>query len=369
MALPSQAVTVNVLYLKIKQDEVATLSNLNKTPDDLGIQGAMLAVSDNNTTGAFMDYEFDLQVSVHDDTEGAITALSTSRAPYVVLDMSAEDIAQVMPGMGSKLAFNIRAYDDELRRKACQPRLLHTLPSYAMRADALLQLLVEKRWKTIVLIEGAQTDDAAFAAAIRNSTKKFGMKIKYDVPWVFDEDLRRAASAEVPLFTQKFGDYDAMIVADELNDFARYLSYNTWQARPVFGADGLMAKAWSAVMEQWGAAQLQSRFEKQAGRDMQDVDYAAWAALRAIDEASIRTSFVDDKVYEYLLGDDFTLAGFKGRPLSFRKWNGQMRQPIGLVTATAVVTMAPLEGFLHASNELDSLGIDETQNTCTAFGG
>ena len=101
---------------------------------------------------------------------------------------------------------------------------------------------------------------------------------------------------------------------------------------------------------------------------MQDVDYAAWAALRAVDEAQLRTNFADiDGIRTYLL-DGIELAGFKGRPLSFRNWNGQMRQPVGLTHASALVAMAPLEGFLHARNELDSLGADAPKSQCTAFG-
>ena len=71
--------------------------------------------------------------------------------------------------------------------------------------------------------------------------------------------------------------YDALLVADEVHDFGRYVLYNTWQARPVAGSEGLSAVTWSPVIEQWGAAQLQSRFEETAGRGMQPQDYAAWA--------------------------------------------------------------------------------------------
>ena len=68
--------------------------------------------------------------------------------------------------------------------------------------------------------------------------------------------------------------------------------------------------------------------------------------------------------------NEFELAGFKGRKLTFRTWNGQLRQPIPLVTPRAVVALAPLEGFLHQSNELDTLGCRQAFETkCTAFGG
>ena len=61
------------------------------------------------------------------------------------------------------------------------------------------------------------------------------------------------------------------------------------------------------------------------------------------------------------------LGGFKGRPLTYRGWNGQLRQPIAIAHPRALVAQAPLEGFLHQTNELDSLGLDRPESTCEAF--
>jgi ABC transporter substrate binding protein (PQQ-dependent alcohol dehydrogenase system) len=58
------------------------------------------------------------------------------------------------------------------------------------------------------------------------------------------------------------------------------------------------------------------------------------------------------------------LDGFKGYQLDFRPWNNQLRQPIFLTTYDWVVARAPLEGFLHQTNNLETLGLDETENEC-----
>ena len=164
--------------------------------------------------------------------------------------------------------------------------------------------------------------------------------------------MRRNASQEVPLFTQDFGDYDALILADEVHDFGRYILYNTWQARPIVGSEGLTALGWSPVIEQWGAAQLQSRFGEAYARAMTSQDYAAWAAVRTLGEALTRTNATDlETLRTYILSKDFELAGFKGRPLTYRKWNGQLRQPIAVAHPRALVAQAPLEGFLHQVND------------------
>lgn len=359
---------IPVLYLQIAQPERPTLSNLDPVPDDLGIKGAALGVKDNNTTGSFMGYQFDLKILQfgEDEVGTAQKALQESDAAYVLLDMSAKQQLAVIDNH-SRLFFNIRAQDVSLRNTSCRGNLLHTIPSYAMRSDALMQFLIKKKWNRLSLLEGNNDEDAAFAQALRRSAKKYQLKIKHDAKWLLDGDLRRQAAAEVPLLTQKFGDYDVLLVADEWNDFARYLRYNTWQPRPIFGGDGLQSLAWSQVFEQWGAAQLQSRFNGLAKRPMQDEDYAAWIALRAIDEVNIKTQFAELADQQAYLLKDAELAGFKGRPLSFRNWNGQLRQPIGLAHQSALVAMTPLEGFLHSRNELDGLGYDKAESSCNAF--
>ena len=60
-----------------------------------------------------------------------------------------------------------------------------------------------------------------------------------------------------------------------------------------------------------------------------------------------------------MLGGEFALAGFKGVPLSFRLWDGQLRQPVLLATERSLVAVAPIDGFLHQKNALDTLGFDQ----------
>ncbi|MCK5624155.1 MAG: amino acid ABC transporter substrate-binding protein, partial [Alphaproteobacteria bacterium] len=55
---------------------------------------------------------------------------------------------------------------------------------------------------------------------------------------------------------------------------------------------------------------------------------------------------------------------YKGNPASFRPWNNQLRQPILLHTHNAVAARAPLDGFLHRRDVLDTLGIDEPESKC-----
>ncbi len=362
-----------VTYLSARPAPPPTLSNLDPVPEDLGRAGAELARADNATTGRFLNHHYALEtvtVSPENGAEAARSALAIS--PYLIIDAAPDLLLQIadLPEAKGAMLFNVGAPDPALRSAQCRSNVLHTAASYAMRADALSQFLVSKRWGKTALIAGPAPQDQAFAAAIEASLAKFGLRAGKRADWSADADMRRTASQEVPLFTQGLGDHDVLIVADEANDFARYVVYNTWLARPVAGSVGLRPSAWGRVVEQWGAAQLQSRFRDLAGRDMQPRDYAAWAAMRSLGEAMTRMNSAQiETLRAYILSDKFELAGFKGRPLSYRAWNGQLRQPIPLLHDDAVVANAPLDGFLHQNNELDSLGLDRPESACTAFEG
>jgi ABC transporter substrate binding protein (PQQ-dependent alcohol dehydrogenase system) len=98
---------------------------------------------------------------------------------------------------------------------------------------------------------------------------------------------------------------------------------------------------------------------------MTDRDYTAWMAVRAIGEAATRTQSIDpDAISNYMRGGHLELAGYKGATLSFRSWDGQLRQPVLLADARALVSVSPQPGFLHQSSELDTLGIDKPETKC-----
>ena len=350
------------------------LSNLIAPPPDLGVAGARVALSDIATTGRFLGHEYRLNetiVAPDDDFLAAARAALADGARLLVVKAPPADLLALadLPDAAGAVIFNTAAPDDSLRGDDCRANVLHTTPSLSMRADALSQFALKKQWTDLAMVHGPNPEDAAFADAIRASLTKFGIGLKGEADWKFDADMRRVASAEVPLFTQDLPEHDMLIVADERGDFGRYIAYNTWLARPLAGSEGIMPRGWSPVVENWGAAQLQGRFRDAAHRDMLVQDFGAWAAVAAIGEAVTRAGTADPgALRDYILSDQFRLAGFLGTPLSFRGWDGQMRQPIPLVTERAVVNVAPLEGFLHQRSELDTLGTDLPTTTCTKFG-
>jgi ABC transporter substrate binding protein (PQQ-dependent alcohol dehydrogenase system) len=365
----SDGIAVQIQYFEVKRVVRPTLSNIMRPAPDRGLQGAILGLKDNNSTGRFLKHDYRLTthiVPATADWKAAARKGLADTGSFVVINAPAQVIRFMAgnPSAKSKVLINAGSGDDELRRTLCAPNLFHTLPSRAMRADALLQFLVKRRWRRLFLVSGRRAGDVKFAASIKRAITKFRARLVAEKTWLADADLRRNAAREAPQFTQG-PEYDALIVADESKDFGQYLLYNTWLPRPVAGSHGLQAVAWSSVVEQWGAAQLQRRFRKVAKRGMTGLDYAAWAAVRSIGEAVTRLESADaTAVRDFLRSDKFALAGFKGRKLSFRAWNGQLRQPIPLVHETAVVAVAPIAGYLHRRTEMDTLGFDRRETDC-----
>ena len=61
---------------------------------------------------------------------------------------------------------------------------------------------------------------------------------------------------------------------------------------------------------------------------------------------------------------DAELDGSKGVVMSFRPWDGQLRQPLLLGDGAGVAALAPAEGVLHPKNTLDTLGVDAPEKLC-----
>lgn len=378
LAAPAQAadtLTLRIGWLEAQVARPPVLSNLDPAPEDLGLAGARLGRADDASAGRFLGQAFELSESVVPPGGDALAAARTALADASLLVVSAPAATLTaiadLPEAKGALIFNAAAPDDALRGEGCRANVLHAIPSLAMRADALMQFLAARRWTDLAMIEGTHPQDRAWAEAMARAAGKFRLKLRGRETWDHaSADIRRLAGQEAPLFTQGLPDHDVLLVADELGDFARWMMFNTWIPRPMAGSEGLVPSAWTPQAEQWGASQLQSRFRKLAGRDMRPEDYAAWAALRALGEAATRARSAEPAALRaYLLSPAFELAGFKGRPLSFRPWNGQLRQPIPLAHPRGLVASAPLDGFLHAVNEMDTLGQDAPESACRAFTG
>jgi ABC transporter substrate binding protein (PQQ-dependent alcohol dehydrogenase system) len=349
---------------------------LDPPPADEGVQGARLGLADNETTGRFTGQRFTLEERIARAPEEALEALrglAAAGTRLVVADLPAPLLLQAaaLPEAAGVTLLNTGAPDDALRNESCRANLLHVTPSRAMLTDALAQFLAVKRWRNLFLAVGPEGGDRLWAEAMRRAARKFGLRIVADRPWTHDPGAQRtdtghlSIAAEAARFTQGAPGHDVVVVADEAGYWGDNLAYRTTEPRPVAGTQGLTPTLWSRVHEQWGATQLQRRFHARAGRWMTPRDHAAWLALRAIGEGATRARSTDPAaVVAYIRSPGFELAGFKGTRLTFREWDGQLRQPVLLAAPRALVSVSPQPGFQHQFSELDTLGTDRPETRC-----
>jgi ABC transporter substrate binding protein (PQQ-dependent alcohol dehydrogenase system) len=258
-----------------------------------------------------------------------------------------------------------------LRQEQCRGNVFHLLPNTAMRMDALGQFLVAKNWRRWFVLHGPDLNADALRD-IRRAAPRFGATIVADRIYSYDPGARRVDTGyqqiqtQMPQATQSPRSYDVLVVIDPDDIFGDYLAYNTFDARPVVGTQGLVPLAWTPAYQEYSALQMQHRFGIAAHRFMDEADYGGWLALRTIGEAVIRSGRTDAAgLHDFLRSPQFEVAGFKGQGLTFRTWDQQLRQPVLLASPLMVVSMSPQEGFLHPTFLTDTLGFDAPESKCS----
>jgi ABC transporter substrate binding protein (PQQ-dependent alcohol dehydrogenase system) len=274
----------------------------------------------------------------------------------------------VASGLGTfKLpVLNVGNAADRLREQDCRARLFHLIPSERMRTDALAQTLVSRRWSQVLLLTGPTPLDAERSAVAQASIKRYGLKLVASKPFKLSADPRERELGNPLLLTSaNSGAYDVVWVVDSDGEFARALPYRTALPRPVVGDAGLVALAWHAQFERFGAPQVSRRFAKAASRAMTASDWAAWLAGKAIAAAATAAPKGPASAFAKAL-QTAELDGSKGVSMGFRPWDGQLRQPMLLTDGQGVIATAPAEGVLHPKNNLDTLGADAPEKLCKA---
>jgi ABC transporter substrate binding protein (PQQ-dependent alcohol dehydrogenase system) len=373
-ALPTE--TIAIVYLGKAYEEPPPLSLLEKILTDEGVAGARLGIEANNTTGRFLGHRFVLQeevVPADGDVVARAKEVLAKGDAFIIADLAPEDLLAVadLPEAQGSIIINIRSARDDLREEQCRANVFHVIPSYFMKADALAQYLIWKRWNRWFLVKGTTPEDQAYAEAVKRAAKRFGGKVVEERTFKFEAGQRRTDSGhqqiqtQMPVLTQGAEEHDVIWVADVGEAFGDYLMYRTYETDPVVGTQGLVAAAWHRAYEQYAGTQLQNAFEEFANRIMTERDYEGWLAARVIGEAATRTRKIDvASLRDFIRSDEFKVAGFKGQQLTFRPWDNQLRQPVLIAGPRALVSMSPQDGFLHEKFPADTLGVDGPETKC-----
>jgi ABC transporter substrate binding protein (PQQ-dependent alcohol dehydrogenase system) len=340
-----------------------------KAPDhpfagaEVGIDEAAPLVRILNT-----DFTLDrISVKSPADVAMAVQLAAASGTHFFLIDAPADAYQPLAAATHGRdvLLFNVSEPDDTLRRNLCAAEFVHVYPSRAQLMDGLVQYVVSRKWTNLLEFQGPSPDDATMTTALEHSATKFGARIVAQQKFKPGTDPRDREQNDPALMSAINRDFDVVFVADSDFDFARTVPYHLVRPRPVIGSIDLEPVAWHWTWDHNGAPQVNSRFEKRSGgRRMEGADWAAWIAVKMIVQAVLHTrsaDFATDRAF--ILGDG-RFDGDKGLAVSVRPWDHQVRQAVLLAAPYEVVASAPIEGFLHQTNELDTLGDDQPESAC-----
>ncbi|MGZ5850202.1 MAG: ABC transporter substrate-binding protein [Methyloceanibacter sp.] len=366
-----------IVYLGKDYDEPLPLSYAEPIITDKGIQGARLSVDESKKSGAFVGRDFALDEEIvpkNGDVVAKAKEILAKGDALIVADLEPKDLLAVadLPEAKNSIIVNIRSSTEALRQEDCRSNVFHIIPDWAMRADALAQYLIWKKWPRWFVLTGDTPEDKDFVAQIERAAKRYGGKIVEKRVYNFPPGARNLDSghqqvqAQMPMATEGAPDYDMLIVADTAEAFGDYLPFRTYEPRPVGGTQGLQALAWDPSYTEYGAMSFQNAIRKRAKRGPVERDYTAWLGARVLADGVMRSGKTTVPEFKaFLLSDGFNLEGFKGIALNFRDWDHQMRQPVLLGGGTrTVVSKSPQEGFLHETNITDTLGYDKPETKC-----
>lgn len=370
------AADVKVGYLGLKDDlryhpEVA-YTRIEISPALNPVEGARLGIEDLKIVTDAVDIAVSLdeqQASDAAEAAAKVAAMAAAGERFVILDLPGDVVAEVAAASAALpiTLVNATAPQDALR-DLCQPNLVHTGASDRMIADTYTQFLRHRNWTKVLMLVGKEPRDKEIADAFEASAKRLRLDIRDRREFTTSTDPANREENNTMLVTGGT-DYDVVFIADSLGEYARYLNYATQLPRPVIGATGLTASEWHWSWDRDGATQVTLRFQRLAegGRFMSGPDWSTWIAAKSIATAYAKARSDDpQKIYDYMRGNRFNIDGSKGYRMNFRPWDGQLRMPTVLATSNAVTEAAPFPEFLHQTNELDTLGVDEPESKCKA---
>ncbi|MBL8596255.1 MAG: amino acid ABC transporter substrate-binding protein [Devosia sp.] len=364
---------VRIGYLSLdydaRYDEKLVYLGLVLDPLTPPVPGARMGVEDLKILADAAGFSATLDEQKAADVAGLVARVQEMAAAgerFIIVDLPADVLDQVAAATRDLKVtlLNTTAHEDFLRER-CYPNLLHTAASDRQLADALVQLLRVRNWTNVLVLFGQNPRDKVLADVFTVAAQRLRLNI-VDTRQVTQSTDSESMEQNNTLLVTGGVDYDVIYIADTQGDYARYLPYATQLPRPVIGSTGLEAAEWNWTWERDGASQVISRFDRLTGDlHMDGPDWAAWVAAKSVMTAYGKSRKTDpDEIDAWMRGARFGVDGSKGVLMSFRPWDGQMRMPITLSTADAVIEAAPLDGFEHQVTTLDTLGTDQPEFVC-----
>jgi ABC-type branched-subunit amino acid transport system substrate-binding protein len=149
-----------------------------------------------------------------------------------------------------------------------------------------------------------------------------------------------------------------------------------WQAS-LESLQGVWVASWYHGLERFSARELNRRFYRRFEKPAEGFAWTNWAAVKLVMEGVLRSGSTEAAALVSYLEGAPPFDGHKGRPLTFREWNHQLRQPLYVLQAREdkpenawdrlqllgelPPPAAPGKSVIEA---LDALGEPQTESLC-----
>ncbi len=245
------------------------------------------------------------------------------------------------------LFFNVGCPDDALRNKRCRRTTFNVEASTAMYTDALAQWLAAsaglRRWYFV-------TPDSEAGAAVHHRARQalraqggedIGKAVvKTEAPELGALFERLTAARPDVVFLGLRGKSQAAFLQrynrlDSPFEVAGpYVSTAGLWSAPAEERAGIWPTLWHHQLFRYGAAQLGDRFIKIAQQPLDARGWASWMGVKILSETVMRAGTTEaSALVQFLEADRTQFDGHKGKRLTFRSWDHQLRQPLYLVRA------------------------------------
>ncbi len=252
-----------------------------------------------------------------------------------------------LTGRHDVLFFNVGCADDALRGERCRRTTFSVGASTAMYVDALAGWLIGeaglRRWHFVTQADGAW--HAVYRRARHALLERGGEELGNAVvrPGTLDHRplLERLRQARPDLVFLSLAGASQAAFLSQYNELGSSFevagpSLSTVQlgsASPRARA-GIWPTLWHHKLFRYGAEQLNGRFRDRSNRPLEAWGWASWIAVKILAETVLRAGTADaGELVRFLEKESAQFDGHKGKRLSFRSWDHQLRQPLYLVRA------------------------------------
>jgi ABC-type branched-subunit amino acid transport system substrate-binding protein len=315
------------------------------------VMGAQLGAEEAEVTAGMFGTKVELVIEDAVTAENVVSTASRLRGQANLLAIigalddlgtaTLSDLAQQQ-----RLVFvNAAARGGDLRGEKCHRHTFHVEPELAMYAHAIgLWLLQNNRKRWYFVVSGDSFGEEIYRRASGLLQRQGGM------------DLGRSTSApgerdyQAVLAQLAHMEAEAIVVALMGEELRHFLAQSKaaglatliagapldmvamWHVDPAY-LQGVWATSWYHGLERYSGRELNRRFVQRFGKPAEAHAWANWAAVKLLVEGALRRTSPDTvALINYLEGSP-PFDGHKGKALTFRAWNHQLRQPLFIVKA------------------------------------